>query len=141
MMRVLHVISLTGAIMTLALAAAPLWAQGKKPTVLFAGSDGGACGYEVALKLVDAGFVLDAVPGDLPPLETLKKYNVLVISGLGMANADGSLPDSVKRNIAVLQRYLEAGGGVLVLPYYCQMLGYVPPASSSSNARADAVVR
>ncbi len=126
MFRALELMPLAGTLVALALSGMPVSAQRKKPAVLFAGS-GDRCGYEVALKLVDAGFVLDQVSGELPPLETLKKYNVLVISGLGMANADGSLPAGVQQSIDRLHGYLEAGGGVLFLPSYCQMIGGLPP--------------
>lgn len=40
-------------------------AQPRTPAVLFAGSDGGGCGYELANRLVQAGFALRADPAPL----------------------------------------------------------------------------
>ena len=122
-----HPLSLALLTLTLLLPCSRAVAQANKPSVLFTGNYSGRCGYEAALKLTGAGFVLDARQGNIPSLEDLRKFNVLVVTGLGMANADGTLPDSVTQNIATLNRYLDSGGGVLVLPAYCQQIGLVPP--------------
>ncbi|MGO8930088.1 MAG: hypothetical protein ACLQU3_24735 [Limisphaerales bacterium] len=100
------------------------------PAVLFAGADGGACGYEVANRLVRAGFALGADHASLSehPLawSQLTNYNVVVLSGLGLANADMSL-GRTRETIDVLNRYLEAGGGVLMLGAFGQMATIKPP--------------
>ena len=105
-------------------------AQPRTPAVLFAGSDGGGCGYEVANRLVQAGFALRADPAPLSerPLtwDQLTHFNVIVLSGLGLANADMSL-GRTRQTIDVLNRYLEAGGGVLMLGAFGQMATAKPP--------------
>jgi len=104
------------------------------PAVLFAGSDGGVCGHEAANRLVQAGFALGADHASLSehPLvwSQLTNYNVVVLSGLGLANADMSL-GSTRETIDVLNRYLEAGGGVL-------MLAWISTEHNSPNASARA---
>ena len=65
-------------------------AEPKAAAVLFAGSDGGHCGYEVADRLAKAGFALRVEHARLSdrPLawDTLKHYNAVVVSGLWQAN-------------------------------------------------------
>ena len=109
----------------LALAAATT--QADKPAVLFTGTNGGACAWGVATKLAADGFVLNAAHGARLTIEQARKYNVIVTCGLGQANADYTLPDDVKQNLAVLRQYLEEGGGVLMLPAFGQMLTETPP--------------
>ena len=98
------------------------------PAVLFAGSDGG--GHEVANQLVQAGFALRADHASLSehPLawSQVANFNAVVLSGLGQANADMSLGRS-RETIDVLNRYLEAGGGVLMLGAFGQMATVKPP--------------
>ena len=100
------------------------------PAVLFAGSDGGGCGYEVANRLVQAGFALRADQASLSehPLawSQVSSFNAVVLSGLGQATADMSLGRS-RETIDVLNRYLEAGGGVLMLGAFGQMATVKPP--------------
>ena len=104
--------------------------ESQNPAVLFAGSDGGVCGYEVANRLGQAGFALGADHASLSehPLawSQLTNYNVVVLSGLGLANADMSL-GRTRETIDVLNRYLEAGGGVLMLGAFGQMATIKPP--------------
>ena len=99
-------------------------AQPRTPAVLFAGSDVGGCGFEVANRLVQAGFALRADPAPLSELPLTwaqaTNFNVIVLSGLGLANADMSL-GRTRQTIDVLNRYLEAGGGVLMLGAFGQM--------------------
>ncbi|MHB9134708.1 MAG: hypothetical protein ACYDBB_26855 [Armatimonadota bacterium] len=103
-----------------------------KPAVLFTGSHGGSCGYQVAGKLAAAGFNLNtsAYPGlqrnALTP-DVAKKYNVIVIAGLSLANADMTLPPKVAQTIETLRQYLEAGGGVLIFSSFGQMATEKPP--------------
>lgn len=111
-------------------AAAPVQPPAK-PAVLFAGTHGGGCGFEVARKLATE-FTLNRLshPGlAVNPLtwEQVKRYNVLVLSGLGQANADMTLPPPVNRTLTTLRRYLEAGGGVLVFGTFGQMATTKPP--------------
>ena len=100
------------------------------PAVLFAGSDGGGCGHEVANQLAQAGFTLRADHASLSehPLawSQVADFNVVVLSGLGQANADMSL-GRTRETIDVLNRYLEAGGGVLMLGAFGQMATTKPP--------------
>ncbi len=100
------------------------------PAVLFAGSDGGVCGHETANRLVQARFALRADHASLSehPLiwSQLTNFNVVVLSGLGLANADMSL-GRTRETIEALNRYLEAGGGVLMLGAFGQMATAKPP--------------
>jgi hypothetical protein len=77
------------------------------PAVLFAGSDGGGCGHEVANRLVQAGFALRAdhaaLSEHLLAWSQVANFNLVVLSGLGQANADMSLGRS-RETIDVLIR-------------------------------------
>ena len=93
-----------------------------KPSVLITA---GSCPAEVAKKLVAAGFNLNInQQGAEEPLtwEQARKYNVIIVSEIGRANADMTLPPSVKQSIETLRRFLDAGGGVLLMPAYGQMM-------------------
>ena len=100
------------------------------PAVLFAGSDGGGCGHEVANQLVQACFALRAEHASLSehPLawSQVANFNAVALSGLGQADADMSLGRS-RKTIDVLNRYIEAGGGVLMLCAFGQMATTKPP--------------
>jgi len=90
----------------------------------------GGCGFEVARKLTAAGFAVDACaqPEEAPlAWDRLKQYNVVVTEGLGRANADMTLNRVNTETIAALQRFVQEGGGVLVLPYFGQMVTQKPP--------------
>ena len=89
-----------------------------------------SCGYEQATRLFHDGFALNPAPDlDSGPLtwEQAKQYNVLVLNGLGRANADMTLSADNRQTLATLQRYLEAGGGVLLFPTFGQMSTVKPP--------------
>jgi len=101
------------------------------PAVLFTGSSGGRCGFQVARKLAEAGFALNRTPYpglNETPLswDVARNYNVIVLCGLGRANADMTL-GKTKQSIETLNRYLEAGGGVLVFGTFGQMATAKPP--------------
>ena len=105
-------------------------AESNPPAVLLAGCEGATCGYEVATRLSNAGFALNADHeplGDSPlTLERLRKYNAVVLFGLGYANADMSL-GKAQKTVDALNRYLEAGGGVLVMGFFGQVATSKPP--------------
>jgi hypothetical protein len=96
-----------------------------KPAVLITGT-AGYCGYNIAKQLQDAGFEVNTFIGNLT-WEKAKQYNVIVVAGLGQCNGDMSLSEANKNTIAVLQRFMEAGGGILVIPHYIQTLDHIPP--------------
>jgi len=103
----------------------------KQPAVLFTGSYQGTCCYQVAQKLSTAGLAVNARgwPGlhDTPlSWEQAKQYNVIALTGLGLANADMTLPNKVEITLATLRQYLEAGGGVLLFSAYGQMATEAP---------------
>jgi hypothetical protein len=104
--------------------------EARTPAVLFAGSEAGRCGYEVAHRLVQAGFAVRADDEGLSEHELAWKeiihYNVVVLTGLGSANADQSLGHT-RETIEVLNRYLETGGSVLMLGAFGQMTTVKPP--------------
>ncbi len=103
-------------------------APGRKPAVLFIGNGGGRCNFELARKFSAAGFALDVLPrGGRLSWERARRFNVIVIEGLGRANADSSLPPRLRETLDVLDRFLAAGGGVLMLPYFGQQLVEKPP--------------
>ena len=107
-------------------------APAKQPSVLFSGSYQGACCYQVAQKLANAGIAVNAQgwPGlnDTPlSWEKAKQYNVIALSGLGLANADMTLPAKVTTTQATLRQFLAAGGGVLLFSAYGQMATEAPP--------------
>lgn len=98
-----------------------------RPAVLFIGDFGGGCGYEVARRLHEAGFSLNrtSYPGlEETPLtwEQARRYNVIVVSGLGRSNADMTLTAGNQTTIDTLNRFLQAGGGVFVFPVFGQMV-------------------
>jgi hypothetical protein len=96
--------------------------------VLFTGCPHAGCGYEMARKLGDAGFAVNAAGLEQRPLtwEQVKPHNVLVVAGLGKANADFTLSEANRRNIEVLRRFLAAGGGILFIPTWCQQNALIP---------------
>lgn len=61
-------------------------------------------------------------PGLGKPLSwnSAKKYNVIVLSGIGESNADGNLNKGNRKTLATLNRFLQNGGGILVLGHYGQ---------------------
>ena len=102
-----------------------------EPAVLFVGTPHGGCGFEVATKLAGAGFALNGTPhpglnGTPLTWDKAKNYSVIVTSGLGRANADMTLGKTTQ-TIDVLNRYLEAGGGVLMFGAFGQMATAKPP--------------
>ena len=104
----------------------------RQPAVLFVGTAKGDCGHDMAAHLHKAGFSLARThhPGLLAkPLELddLRRYNVLVVAGLGCANADMTLSEGNLRTIEVLNRFLAEGGGVLVLGTFGQQATVKPP--------------
>lgn len=103
-----------------------------RPAVLFVGTSRGHCGYDLAKHLDSAGFCLAVThhPGLLgAPLtwEQVRSYNVLVVTGLGRANADMTLSESNRKTIAALNRFLAEGGGILMLGNFGQQVTVKPP--------------
>lgn len=98
------------------------------PAALFVG---GSLDHEVAGWLVRDGFAVNTRAGvaDGAPLtwEQVQPYHVVVVNGLGMAKADGSLGPALQTTIATLTRFVAAGGGVLVVPHWGQMDRQMPP--------------
>ena len=106
-------------------------AQEKRaPSVWFVGH--APCGFEVAARFQKSGFNVSAMayPGlDGPALkwDDVRKYNVLVVGGLGHSNADFTLSDKNKTNIEILNRFLSEGGGILFIPTWGQQNNLIPP--------------
>ena len=83
----------------------------KPPAVWFIGYPHFHCGFEMASRLDKEGLAVNAMhhPGlEGPALtwEQLKRYNVLVVAGLGHANSDMSLTDKNKANLELLNRFI-----------------------------------
>ncbi|HIE50986.1 MAG TPA: hypothetical protein EYP85_04440 [Armatimonadetes bacterium] len=86
-------------------------APAPRPAVLFLGG----LDPQMGQALVERGFEVDATGWrETLTWERLRKFNVVVTYGLGASRADFSLPPEVERLHALLHRFLEAGGGVLV---------------------------
>ncbi len=108
-----------------------------RPAALFAGTLGGlgvltgGCDYEFAGRLARDGFEVNSrargLDDEALTWEEVKPYNVLVLAGLGLSNADGTLSDRNKQTLEVIRRFLQAGGGVLVVPSWMQMDRLIPP--------------
>ena len=108
------------------------------PAVLFAGAGHHRCSFGVARRLNEAGYVVNQIhhPGlDDQPLtwDEAKKHNVIVVTRIGMANADLTLPDHVQESIATLQRFLEEGGGILWMGTFGQNATRKPPQDAFLN--------
>lgn len=106
--------------------------EARRPAVLFVGASKEGCGYEGAKRLEAAGFAIGAVryPGLLGgPLtwDQVKGYNVLVVTFLGMANADLTLTANNRATIDTLNRFLQAGGGIFYLCQFGQQQASKPP--------------
>ncbi len=112
----------------------PLRAQeedASKARVLFMGTRGGRCGFEVARRLDATGFILQAMPhpgltGAPLTREQVKDFHVLVVAGLGLSNADMSLGDT-RQTVEVLNRFLARGGGLFVFGVFGQQATAKPP--------------
>ncbi len=120
------------------LGAAQAPAPARKPAVLFTGTHGGQCSHQIAGKLAAAGFTVNATPhpglhSQPLTLEQARRYNVIVCHGLGLANADFTLPAHVRQTLATLTQYLEEGGGVILLSAYGQVLTEAPPQDTVLN--------
>ena len=102
-------------------APAPAAKPQRKIAVFFTGYPHSGCGHDMARRLGGAGFAVRAagqsgLEGRAMTWEQVRQYNVLVVAGLGKANADFTLTATNRRNIETLRRFLAAGGGVLFIP-------------------------
>ena len=52
---------------------------------------------------------------------------MIVVNGVGTLNADGSYPAAVRQNLDVLHQFMQAGGGILVVPCLGEAPAIVPP--------------
>jgi hypothetical protein len=108
-------------------------AQEKKtPSVWFIGYPHMSCGFEMAVKLQKAGFNVNGMshPGlEGPALkwDDVKKYNVLIVMGIGKSNADFTLSEKNKTNIEILNKFLNEGGGIFYIPQWVQQNTLIPP--------------
>ena len=103
-----------------------------KLSVLFAFSSAGdPCSYEFAARLVHDGVEVNSRRESLAARsltwDEVKPYNVLAVSGIGFANADGTLSGKDKQNLEIINRFLEAGGGIFFIPCWGQMDSQIPP--------------
>ncbi len=104
----------------------------KPIAVFFTGYRESNCGFEMAGRLAKDAFSVNAqggrgLEGDALTWNVLKRYNVIVLMGLGRSNADFTLTDKNKNNIELLTRYLNEGGGILYIPTWCQDKVERPP--------------
>lgn len=117
--------------------ALPSPAQDNKPALsaLFAGNHySSGCEYEMAARLHRDGFNVTSVPtwgaqslGERSlTIEELRKHNVLVLAGIGRANADGTIPPRMQATIDAVRQYMEEGGGVVFIPAWVQIETLIP---------------
>jgi hypothetical protein len=100
-------------------------------SVLFAGYRHHRIAHVQARDLMERGYNVDEMPTDLSRVtldrDMLRKYNVVVLMGVGPSNADFSLTERNVSNIKVLQEYIAEGGGVIFIPTLVQNSGVIPP--------------
>jgi hypothetical protein len=105
--------------------------QQKKISVLFTGYRHHSLSHTLAQRFMERGFQVDETEQSLEKTvlnyEELKRYNVVVLMGVGLAHADKSLKTINKENIAVLLRYIKEGGGILFNPSFIQNLSALTP--------------
>ncbi len=102
----------------------------KKSSILFVGYNFvgyGMSDYLMARELYKEGFRINNLTGPLIWNE-VKKYNVIVLTGtgLGPSNADFKLTSENKQNIAILNKFLSKGGGILYIPYWGERNDQIP---------------
>lgn len=102
----------------------------QRPAVLFAGFNN-RCDHVFAKRLLADGFEVNSRDQGLEkaPLEwaEVQPYNVLVIAGLGHAKADGSVGTNDLESIEVIRRFVNEGGGALIVPSWIQMDSLIEP--------------
>lgn len=109
-------------------------ASSKKPAVLFFGTNSGACQDLMTRRLNKAGFNVGSTYRKQPlTWDLAKKYNVIITTGMTESNADGSLNKLNKETLAVLNKFLKNGGGVLVLGWSGQRQTEISPQDAFLN--------
>lgn len=101
-----------------------------KPAVLFTGSEMLAPNYLFARWLEGEGFALQSHPSlesQSLTWEEARHFNVIVLAGLGMSKADGTLDAYDQETIATLNRFLQEGGSILFFPDWREQKAMVPP--------------
>lgn len=104
----------------------------RRPAVLFTGGFEMGCNHLLAAKLKEDGFNVSytgqpGLAGEPLTWDRIKPYNVLVITGLDPSNPDKTLTEKNKSNIALLQRFMEEGGGIFYVPSYVEIDTQIPP--------------
>lgn len=98
-------------------------APARKPAILYIGSWGAGLGNNIAIRFHDAGFeIATASPPDSGlTWNDVKGFNVLVIGELGNADGEGKLSAGNRVTIDTLNKFLQAGGGII----YCPDVGQI----------------
>ncbi|MEI8194773.1 MAG: hypothetical protein WCI73_02575 [Phycisphaerae bacterium] len=114
-----------GVATTAATAPAPV-PQTPTPAVLFAYGFEGGCNHILAARLKRDGLAVNAMGhpslnGEPLTWERLRRYNVLVITGMDNANTDGTLTEKNLNNIGLIERFMAEGGGVLYVPTWVEL--------------------
>ena len=97
-------------------------AESNLPAVLLAGCEGATCGYEVATRLFQAGFA------SMPTMNRSASARLLWKGSASTARLSSSvsaMPMPIcrwakQKTVDALNRYLDAGGGVLVMGFFSQ---------------------
>ncbi len=108
----------------------------RRPSVGFFGHFPAPSGPEIAGRLQADGFDLRrGADFKSAPItwDQVKRYDVLVVIGLGGSAGDGSLTEENRKNIEVLNRFMEAGGGVLFIPFWYQQDRFFGPMKAFLN--------
>ncbi|NQT88097.1 hypothetical protein HQ560_15125, partial [bacterium] len=131
MSRLVRIAIATGLVCVLA---PVLAAEPDRPAVLFGGHwHAGGPGFQTVRALDQGGFAVRTASeyGGLDrhklTWDETRRFRVLVLVGVGSARADGRLGEVVESNLAMVGRFVEAGGGLLIVPYFCQQFTQLPP--------------
>jgi hypothetical protein len=97
--------------------------------VLITGWWGGEVNHQLTTSLRKEGFAVRKGGNDpaLLTWEQVRQCNVLILQGLGDSHADGSLTQGNLALLALVDRFLAAGGGVLWMPRWVEMAVQMPP--------------
>ncbi|MHB9134387.1 MAG: hypothetical protein ACYDBB_25220 [Armatimonadota bacterium] len=105
-------------------------AYAAKPSVLFIQTpiEGfGRLAYSAAQEWQGAGFEIDQCAPDEVSWEKIKRFNVLVLQGMGVTGNDYKLLPYMPQNEELYARFLQQGGGIFFNPHVAEAPTTMPP--------------